>query len=73
MGYGRIYLVSGGTAFLSAKIGRIQRNGGRYKITRPLAERGQRRGKPPTPQAVQKKTEYRDSGIAESRRERKRT
>ena len=42
MGYGRIYLVSGGATFLSAKIERIQRNGGRYKITRPLAERGQR-------------------------------
>ena len=68
MGYGRIYLVSGGAAFLSAKIGQIQENDGRYKITRPFVERGQRRGNPPTPQAHNKEERKRDLEMRRSRR-----
>jgi len=47
----------GAFGYSRIKCGANRQRAGRYRITRPLAERGQRSGKPPTPQAPKGKVE----------------
>ena len=55
MGYTRIEDLAGGAAFLSAKIGGCQRNGGREGRTSPHVESGQRRTNPPMSELTTRK------------------